>query len=75
VVVVVWVWVLDSSELARRKALKRWRRTGMEAATMVRAGSMKPQRTRGRELSGWVRLEGVVGVVVGLRRVLEGAYS
>lgn len=48
---VVMVVVLRSAELPRRKALNRWRMTGIEAATMVRAGSMKPQRTRGRELS------------------------
>jgi hypothetical protein len=37
--------------VSRRKLLKRWRIIGMEAATMVKAGSAKPQQTSGRELS------------------------
>jgi hypothetical protein len=37
---------------SRRKERTRWRITGKEAAMMVRAGSMKPEITRGKELSG-----------------------
>jgi hypothetical protein len=49
--IAVVVVVELARSLSRRNDLKRWRIVGREAAIITRAGSMKPQITRGRELS------------------------